>query len=255
MLVAERGPDAPAEDLDEIIEAEEGDADPGEAEPDRVVHAPLVVASAVLSTLAAAWMTSRLFSQGVVALGVSICGIAIGAGLIYLATRFERSSLLLFAVLPAAFVAGAVFATTGEGAGLSLPALIGDAVRGGGLLQPPIPFDPGWRVIAVFLFAIVSSAACLVGVTFARPKLAAGIPLPVALGAALLQPKGSELVASGVAVVLLVGALAIAYGADLASEGVSSGGFETRRLLRATALLAAVIVALAVVRADRPALP
>jgi transglutaminase-like putative cysteine protease len=229
------------------LEAELPAPEPAADAPQARVHAPLIACAAVLSTLAAAWMTSRLFSEGALALGVSVTGIAIGAGLIYLATRFERSALLLFAVLPVAVVVGAIFATTGEGAGLSLPALAADAVRGGGLLQPPIPFDPGWRAISVVLFAVISSSACLLGMTFRRPKLAAAVPLPIALGAALLQPKGTELTASGVTVVLLVAALAVAYGADLASAGVTSGGFEARRLFRGTALLAGVVIALVAV--------
>jgi transglutaminase-like putative cysteine protease len=211
---------------------------------ERVVPALLVVASGAMATCAAAWMAARLFRGGALPVFVALVGVAIGSGAVFLSSRLGHSAAIQYAGLPAAAIVGAALATTSAGSAETLPRLVVDALRGGGLLQPPIPFDPGWRFLLVMLFALVSAAACSLGVTFARPKLALALPLPIAAGAALLQPRGSELVTSGIAVALLVGALALAYGADLASEGVSGGSFEARRLFRGAALLVGVMVVL-----------
>jgi transglutaminase-like putative cysteine protease len=212
------------------------------AEPEKAVRAGMVIIAAALATCSSAWMASRLF-RGPLPMLVALAGIGVGAGLTFLSARLGRSAIVQYAVLPVAAVVGAILATSAAGGG-SLPTLVVDAIRGGGLQEPPIPFDPGWRFLFVLLFAAVSGAGASLGVSMRRPKLAVGFPLPVALGAAVIQPKGSELVSSAVAIVFLVGALAVAYGADLASDGVVGGGFETRRLLRGTALLTAVVVAL-----------
>ena len=215
-----------------------------EASDQPPVRATLVVGAGALASFAAAWMVTRLFSGGVLPLLVAVLGIGIGAGAVLLSSRLGRSAAVQYAALPVGAVVGAAFATASAGSTESLPRLVVDALRGGGLLQPPIPFDPGWRFLIVVLFTLVSAAACSLGVTLARPKLTLALPLPLALGASLLQPEGSELVTSSVAIVLLVAALAVAYGADLARVGVTGGGFEVRRLLRGAGLLVAVVALL-----------
>ncbi|MBC7375010.1 MAG: transglutaminase domain-containing protein [Frankiales bacterium] len=56
--------------------------------------------------------------------------------------------------------------------------------------------------------------------------------LPFVIGGALLQPPDTEVVATLVALLLLVGSLAVSFGADLATEGAGDGRFELRRLVR-----------------------
>jgi hypothetical protein len=219
------------------------DAERPEDGPGVVVRAPMVAASSALSCLGAAWLVTRLF-RGPLPLVVAVVAIGIGSGLVYLSTRVRQASALQYAAMPVALCLGAVLATSSAGSGTSLPSLVADTFRGGGLLEPPIPFGPGWRFLLVVLFAFLSAGSCSVANALARPKLAVAGPLPIALGAALLQPKGSEIVSSIVAIVFLVASLAVAYGAVLAGDGVVGGGFEVRRLLRGAALLVGVIVGL-----------
>lgn len=216
----------------------------GAGEPTRLVRVPLVALAAALACTSAAWMVTRVFHDSMLAFLVAMAGVVVGTGTMFLAERFNRSTVLQFAAFPVGGLIGAVLATTAAGPGASLPTLVQDALRGGGLLQPPIPFDPGWRFLVVFLFTVLSAASCGLGIALARPKLTLSLAFPVALGAALLQPKGNEFAASAVAMVLLVAALGVAYGSDLAAEGVMGGGFELRRLLRGTALMTGVLVGL-----------
>lgn len=233
------GTDEPAADVDGS-----GGDDESHDQDARVVRVPLVALASALSCLGGVWMVTRLFRGGLTPIAVGVCGVGLGVGLVALSYRMRRPATVQYLVLPAALALGAALATTGGGSGGSLPSLVADAVRGGGLSQPPILFEPGWRFIVLMLFALVGAAACATAVSLAKPKLAVALPLPVTLGAALLQPAGSEVLASGVAIVLIVAGLAVAYGADLASDGVVSGGFEVRRLARGAGLLALVVALL-----------
>lgn len=241
-------------DPDDEAQPREGSADPeGSAEPSgrddgtdepAVVRTSLVAVAAILSGLAGVWMVTRLFRGGLTPPLYGIAGLVLGVGPVILSYRMRRPAALQYLVLPAAVAVGAALATAGGGGEGSLPSLVADAIRSGGLSQPPILFEPGWRFLTVVLFALVGGAAAATAVSLARPKLAVAVPLPVTFGAALLQPEGSEVLASGVAIVLVVGGLAVAYGADLATKGVVGGGFEIRRLARGVVLLTGVVAAL-----------
>jgi hypothetical protein len=206
--------------------------------------AHLVGAAAALSGFAASWLAGSLIRGAFHARLLAAVGVLIGAGLITLGQRLTRPALAQYAVLPAAMIAGAAFvAPYAEGGTANLAGLIGEALDSGGLSAAPIAFDPGWRFILVVLFAVVSAAAAAIAVATQRAKLAVVVPLPLTMGAALLQPDGSELIGSTVAIFLVIGALAIAYGADLVADGGSlGGGFETRRLARGVAMLSALMV-------------
>ena len=227
---------APGDDLDAGLGRDLTPGDDGE----RPVQ-PLVVALvAALSSLAGVWMVTRAFRGGLVPVATGGLGVLLGAGLIGLSYRLRRPSTVQYLVLPAAIVVGGALATASAHGG-SLPSLVADTVRGGGLSQPPVPFAPGWMFIAVVLFAFVSASAAALGIALSRPRLAVIAPLPVVIGGALIQPKGSEVLASAVAMVLVVASLALAYGVDLARKGVAGGGFEARRLMRGAGLLALVV--------------
>ena len=200
-----------------------------------------------LSSAAAAWMVGGLFDGRIVPRGVALLGVVIGCALAALSTRSRRPAVLQWAVVPTAAVAGAVLvAPSASGGTANLPGLVAEAVGGGGLLQTPLPFDPGWRFLLVVLMALVGSAAVGLGCALARPRLAVAFPLPLALGAAVLQPTGGELVTGATAVVLAVGALAVAFGVELRGDGDRLGsGFELRRFLRAAALVVVLLAALA----------
>jgi transglutaminase-like putative cysteine protease len=151
-------------------------------------------------------------------------------------------------VVPAAAVVGGILvAPYAKGGTANLPSLIREALTNGGLRQPPIPFDPGWRFLVLVLFAILVSAASAAAVSTAKPRLAVLFPIPITIGAGLLHPAGSELLNSSIGIVLLIAALVIAYGAELSAEGATTGRFELRRMLRAASLLVVIVVVLTAV--------
>lgn len=238
----------PSDAAEQQLLDDEPGAEGDDGEPEKVVRVPLVGAAALLSGGAGAFLAARLFTGTVFPLAVALVGVAIGVGVTFVSYRSPRAARLQYFVIPIAAVVGAgLVAPEAGGGSANLPSLIVEAVRQGGLTQPPVPFDPGWRFVLVVLFAAVTAAGMALAVNAARPRLAVMVPMPVVLGTALIQPEGSEVVASVVAMVLMVGALAVAYGADLASEGIVGGGFEVRRLGRGAALLVVIVALLVVV--------
>lgn len=222
------------------------DAEAGGDEDERRLRAGMVALSSALSGGAAAWMFGGLLHGGIVPRLIAALGVAIGVGFVLLSSRLTRPAVLQYAVVPAAAFAGAVLVAPEAGGGTAnLPGLVGEALRNGGLLQPPVPFDPGWRFILVTFFAILGAGSLGLALATRRAKLAVLVPLPVVFGAALLQPSGSEIVSSSVAIFLLVGALAVAYGAELAADAdASTGRFEVRRLGRGAGMLLVLVAAI-----------
>src|SRR5207248_9886183 len=130
----------------------------------------------------------------------------------------QRRTAVQYLLVPAAFLLGylaAVVLPNATDAKGTVPHLVRAAIRNGGLPQPPVPFDPGWRFLAVALVVLVGGAAASLGTGLRRPRLAVLVPVPVVVAAALNQPKGRELASGAVAVVLLVGALMAAFTAEL----------------------------------------
>ena len=76
----------------------------------------------------------------------------LGVGLVEFSFRSGRRSLQ-YLLIPLGMVAGALSAVPSLGPrGLTdLPAAVFEALRAGGLGQPPVPFDPGWRFMVVVL--------------------------------------------------------------------------------------------------------
>ncbi|HVV75735.1 MAG TPA: transglutaminase-like domain-containing protein [Mycobacteriales bacterium] len=221
--------------------------EPAEESDEAVVEVgrPSYVAlSAASSTLGAAWLAAHLFHSVAAPFLCAALGVLLGTGLVWLSTRFERRSLLQYAAVPVLALAGAILTTTAPGGGGSLPSLINRTIHTGGLRNPPVPFDPGWRFLAVVLFGFLAAAATSAALTFARPKLAVGLPSLVTLAVALLQPKDGGLGATVGAVVLVVAGLALAFGADLARQVSTGAGFEARRLIRGAVLLAVAVAIL-----------
>ncbi|HXA29218.1 MAG TPA: transglutaminase-like domain-containing protein [Candidatus Angelobacter sp.] len=218
---------------------------PRSADGGEVAAAPSMVrtlAAAALSTAAAAWMTGGIFRSGA-GRGLGLLGIALAVALTLLGSRLRRPTALQLLVIPAAVVLGALLVLPSTGGSATIPSLVGDALRGGGILQPPIALDPGWRLVLVVLFAGVCSAATTLALSLERPMLAVALPVPVVAVAALVQPPGGELLSVAGAVVLLAAALAIAYGADLSRASSLGLAFERGRLLRGAALAAVLVVA------------
>ena len=230
--------------LGDAVDAPGGTSDPQPESPE-AQRPVFVVAAAALATAGAAWMVTSLFRGGITPKLIALVGVAIGAGLSWVAASRGRAAAQ-WAVAPVAAAVGAVLvAPAATGGTANLPGLVRDALRAGGLLQPPVPFEPGWRFLFVLLFAVVASAAVGLATATGRSRLAVAVPVPVTIAAALLQPEGRELVPAAVSGVLTIAALALAFGAETPSGGTASTGqFEARRLVRAAALLAGLLVAL-----------
>ncbi|HXA43104.1 MAG TPA: transglutaminase domain-containing protein [Candidatus Solibacter sp.] len=201
--------------------------------------------AAAVSSAGAAWVISSMFRDFAAHL-VALGGVALGVGLIILSYRVMRAAALQYAVIPVALLVGAALvAPDAHGGTMNTPALIMDSLRAGGLLQPPVAFDPGWRFILLVLFALLAAGSASVAIATNRPKLGVAIPVPLAAAGALIQPGDAEILTAAVALVCGVLAMTLAYGAELGSAGQQlSSAFETRRLLRggAMALGLAVVV-------------
>jgi len=196
----------------------------------------------MLSGSAAVWMASGLFRGGF-ALGNGAAGLLIGVGLTMFSYRSRRPSLLQYMVLPAAGVVGAVLAlTTGHAAVGEIFHLVTQAVRAGGLGDPPIPFDPGWQFILVVVGALLGAASLSLAVGHARPQIGAFFPLPFIFATGLVLPGQKAILYTSIALGLFVGSLLVGYGVELDREGATSRGFEVRRLLRGTVVVAVLTV-------------
>lgn len=224
---------APAPDDPARVEAQGVEASREQPPP----RARIAIAAG-LASLGGAWVVGGMLDAAVFARALGALGITIGIGIVSLSFRTTRTALVQYAVLPVAAIAGAVLvAPDARGGTANIFGLIGEALHSGGLRQPPIPFDPGWRFVLVVLFAITAAAALALSDSLRRPRLAVLIPLPLTMGAALLQPKGAEVLSGTVGVILSIASLGVAHGVEIAGTG-GARSFEMRRLARAGAMLA-----------------
>lgn len=222
--------------------------DPSGVQPTRAPEEPRlphrrIAACAALSACAGAWVAGGLLQSASLARAVGALGVAIGVGLMALSTRSARPALLQYAVLPVSAIVGALLiAPDAQGGTANIFGLVGEALHSGGLREPPVAFDPGWRFVLVVLFAITGAGAVAVATSMRNAAFAVIAPLPIVLGGALLQPKGAELTSSTVGVFLMFASLGVAYGSELVGRGATSSSFELRRLLRGAAMLGALMV-------------
>src|SRR5581483_4042146 len=155
---------------------------------------------AILASAAAAWMVAGIFSD-FAAHFVALGGVVIGGGLVLLSYRFRWASHVQFGVIPVSLLAGAALVGPDSRSPGGLAGQVSEAIHAGGLLQPPISFDPGWRFILIVLFALVTAGTASLGVALARPKLGVALSLPLTLAGALIQPASSEMLSVVVALV------------------------------------------------------
>ena len=229
-----------------------GDRDPDLGADGRLpVSTRTVGVVAVLAMLAVGWLLAGLFAgtpAKVAVLGLSVAG-ALAASL----TAGLRSGVvrLVAPLLPLALVLAAASREADEG----VLRAVTDAVGSGQLAQPPVTFGPGWLVLVGTLLVALGAASVHLALAAASTRWAALLPLPVVVGATLLQPVGRELVGILPAVVLLLLALALAQGGELARDGAVGGGFEPRRLARAGGLIAVAVALLALLVGTTRLLP
>jgi hypothetical protein len=243
----------PPADLETLEPPELGDlaAEPTAAEEDtREISAAslgFAVVSGALSSAGAAWMVGGIF-RGSEARLVGMLGVLVGSFLVFAGSRW-RSPALQYLVLPVSLLLGAVLMSSASGGGTSsLPALVKDAATSSQVLQPPIDFAPGWRLILLVVLALLSSAACALALSMQRPRLAVAVPTPLTVVGALIQPGDSAITTGAVSVGFVVMGLATSFAADGVGD-TFDGRFEVRRLLRS--LLAGVLLVAALIAASK----
>jgi hypothetical protein len=211
---------------------------PAEEQVEAPTGAGLTCASALLASASFGWLAGSVF-RGALPRGVGLLGAALGVGVVLLSTRARRPSIVQYAGALVALVAGSLLVVPFAQGSADLPSLVVDALRSGGLGQPPVAFDPGWRFLLLVAAALLGQTSAGLALAYGRPRVAAAVVLPFVVGASLLQPPSTELSGTLVALLLLVASMAASYGADLAADG-SSSGFELRRLARGTGALVAL---------------
>lgn len=205
----------------------------------------LTCLSALLSTAAAGFVCAGLF-PGIFPRLVGILGAGIGAGMVWLSYRARRTSAVQFLTVPVAVLAGTLLVVPdARGGTANLPSLVAEALRAGGVGQPPVPFDPGWRFLLVAFVIVLGAAAAALATGLNRPKLAVFLPVPVIFAALVAQSSQAGAAPVVGALALLVAALAVSFGVELVREGATSGGFELRRFGKGAAALSVVAAILA----------
>jgi hypothetical protein len=199
-------------------------------------------AAAFLSTAAVGWMLGGTF-VGIAPRLIGVAGALIGAGMVGLSYRLRNPSVLQFLALPLAVIVGAGLVAPSAG-GTSVPQLVVDAVKAGGLSQPPAPFDPGWRFLLIILTCSIAVAAATAALASNRARLAVFLPAPVVAAGVLIQPPGKELLSVAPSLALVVAGLAVAFGGELSRDSETGAKFESRRLGKAIGLLVVIVVAL-----------
>lgn len=201
--------------------------------------------AAALSTAAAGLVAGGIFGSWA-ARGTGLLGAAIGAAWAVVALRSRRTSLVQAMFPFVAIFAGVLgLLVRGESPG-DMPKLVGDAIDSGRLFRPPVPFDPGWTVILVVLFALVGFAAAWVGAGLRRARIAVAIPLPLVALTAITQPESGQLIAGLCAFVPILAALAVLFGGDNDRASELDSQFELKRALRGVVLAVPTVLLLIV---------
>jgi hypothetical protein len=166
--------------------------------------------------------------------------VAASAGVVIAAMtlRSKRQGLLQVGAIPAIGVLATLTLVGAPGGPSNLPKLISQATEAGRLLQPPIPFDPGWRPIIFALLALVGYAAAWIGAGADRPLLGVVAPLFLVGLAAITQPKDGQVLAALFIFVPLFGAMGVLFAAAGPGGQKLDLRFELRRA--AKALLAGI---------------
>jgi transglutaminase-like putative cysteine protease len=199
-------------------------------------------AAAFLSTAAVGWMLGGIF-VGFLPRLIGVAGALIGAGLVGVSFRLRNPSTLQFLALPMSIIVGIALVAPSAG-GSSVPSLVIEAIKAGGLSQPPAPFDPGWRLLLLVLTCSIAVAAATGAVAFNKSRLAVFLPAPVVGAGVLIQPKGQELLSVAPSLALVVGGLALAFGGELSRDSETGAKFESRRLGKAGGLLLVIVAAM-----------
>lgn len=238
-LASSGGGDAPTDP--------DGTGDGGDDEPvDSPASMVRAALAAGLATSAAGLVIGGIFASWL-ARGLGVFAAALGAGWALYAARSPRTeaaqALFPFVLL----VVSALSLVTAPGGPGELPTLVGDAIDAGRSIRPPVPFDPGWRVLIIVVIGTLGFAAASVGINYGRPRLAVVVPLPLIGLASITQPESEQFIAGISAFLPVLAAIGVLFGGDQADTGELDRSFEAKRLVRgliAGVPLVAVLVAL-----------
>ena len=214
-------------------------------------EALMIGAAAFLSSAGAGWMCSAIFA-GAFPHVIALLGALLGAGLVAVSYRSSRPSAIQLLLVPVTLVVGAILLAPYTGHGQTLPGLVSQAVRQGGLQFAPVKFLPGWHFLLLLLTALVAGTAAAIATARGQARIATFIPLPLLFAASMIQPKHGDFLSTGVGLACIVASLAVSYGVELARDnaadtGDSSSRFELRRLLRAAGVMTGLGVVLVLI--------
>jgi transglutaminase-like putative cysteine protease len=245
----------PAAEAPEVIDptldpfADEDGFDPSEdaAPSDVRVPAGRAALGVALSSLAAAVMVGGVF-LGVEARVVSCVTAVLGVALAFGASKIKGAAAANIALLLGVGLIGLLaMLPAGTSTLGDVGRLVGDAVREGDILRPPLEFTPGWHAIVGWLLATVGMVAAWMALVLQKPTLGLLLPLPVAVVAGISVPKDQQVASGIVLVVLFATALGVVATGQLVGEDDEplSLSFQLRRAVRSLvviALLSGVLV-------------
>lgn len=201
--------------------------------------------AAALSAAAAGVLVGGIFDSWaarLIGVAVAMGGAAVGG----LAVRARRHDQVLIGFPVLALVVSALAMVPTGNAPTEVFTLVGDAIAAGRALTPPVPFDPGWIAIIVFVVGGAAYVAAHLALVLARPRLAVVVPLPITGMAAITQPESAQLVAGISGFVLVLAAFAVLFGEGPGQGARLGADFELARALRALAAGVPVVVLLVV---------
>ena len=223
----------PVEDVEPVQEEDRGPVEPDLRPPLSDLLRP--AGAAALVAVAAGFEAGGIFGSGS-ARGLAAGAALAGAAAAVLVQRSRKADTLLM-VYPVGLVAVAILTLVGAPGGPAAALdLVQAALRSGSLLQPPVPFDPGWRVVLVVTLGLLGFAAAWIATAMAKPRLGLALSLPVIGLTAITQPEDGKLVAGAVPIALVIAALAMLFGGDVRSARELGRAFEVKRAARAAAL-------------------
>jgi hypothetical protein len=216
---------------------------PAATEPRRATLRPLLVAA--LSTTAAALMTGGIFGSWSARL-IAVIGGLFGVFFAWLVLRSATRRVLLQLLFPVVLAVIGIASTLIGGGGESPTTLVGDAIKSGRVLRPPVPFDVGWRPILIVLFAAIGFAAGWLATALKRPQGGLALPLPVLALTAISQPAEGQFIAAVLAGIPLLAAFTVIFGGDSGGASHLSREFEVKRLVRSLLTMVPILLAFVV---------
>lgn len=207
---------------------------------------PRLAVAVAFPVVASAIMVGGVFRGTDPRIYAAVAGL-LGVGLGFGLTRLRKAGVVNLLMLLGLFAIGVLMVVPGNPSDAAkVASLAREAAREGNVLNPPVPFDPGWHAIVGWLLGVIGFASTWLALAFRKPSIALLLPLPFAAFAGISVPDDQQ-VASGLAVLVL-----FAIGLGLLSSEQSVGeedekppiGYEVRKALKAMPVLAVIVVAL-----------